>query len=340
MAETLTPAGLRQRALARASSARCAGAPRAATSGPGATRCSAEAGRQTAGAACAPSYVAGLPRDARRRLHGGRRVPLPRPRRGARRRRGRRRGRHRARAPARRLRRGGLDALPPGVGRRVPRARSRSSASAGVARRPRPPLRARLPARLARGDRALRGSRGRCRCTCTPTSSRARSRSASPSTASGRSSCSRETGCLGPRTTVVHATHADDARARPARRGRRARLRLPDDRGEPRRRLRARSSALCERGIALCIGSDSNVRIDPLEELRELEGIARRRAGSATSSRSTTLLCFGADEGAAALGLERVARRRGRPRAPVARGRRRATCRAALVFGCAADVFA
>ena len=38
----------------------------------------------------------------------------------------------------------------------------------------------------------------------------------------------------------------------------------------------------CERGIALCIGSDSNVRIDPLEELRELEGIARRQRAGAT----------------------------------------------------------
>jgi SHS2 domain-containing protein len=33
-----------------------------------------------------------------------------------------------------------------------------------------------------------------------------------------------------------------------------------------------------ERGIPICIGSDSNVRIDPLEELRELDGIGRRRS--------------------------------------------------------------
>src|SRR2546430_216542 len=33
---------------------------------------------------------------------------------------------------------------------------------------------------------------------------------------------------------------------------------------------------LLERGIGICIGSDSNARIDPLEELREVEGIARR----------------------------------------------------------------
>ena len=64
------------------------------------------------------------------------------------------------------------------------------------------------------------------------------------------------------------------------------------------------SSACCSRSIGICIGSDSNVRIDPLEELRQLEGIARRQTGGATSSRPSTLLCFGADEGAGALGLE------------------------------------
>jgi formimidoylglutamate deiminase len=62
---------------------------------------------------------------------------------------------------------------------------------------------------------------------------------------------------------------------------------------------------LCERGIGICIGSDSNVRIDPLEELRELEGIARRRAGKRNVVSVSTLLSFGADEGGAALSLER-----------------------------------
>ena len=62
---------------------------------------------------------------------------------------------------------------------------------------------------------------------------------------------------------------------------------------------------ICERGIGICIGSDSNVRIDPLEELRELEGIARRRTGKRGVLSVSTLLCCGADEGAGALGLER-----------------------------------
>ena len=39
---------------------------------------------------------------------------------------------------------------------------------------------------------------------------------------------------------------------------------------------------LLARGIPLCIGSDSNARIDPLEELREIEGIARRQQLAAT----------------------------------------------------------
>ncbi len=53
--------------------------------------------------------------------------------------------------------------------------------------------------------------RAATRCTSTPTSSRARSRSASPSTAAGRSSCWPAPTSLGPRTTIVHGTHCDDA---------------------------------------------------------------------------------------------------------------------------------
>ncbi|HEY2935783.1 MAG TPA: formimidoylglutamate deiminase [Gaiellaceae bacterium] len=110
-------------------------------------------------------------------------------------------------------------------------------------------------------------------------------------------------GCLGPHTTVVHATHADggeldllaQAGARvcacPTTEANLGDGFLPVER-------------LLTRGIGLCIGSDSNVRIDPLEELRELEGIARRQAGRRNVIPVETLLCYGADEGAAALGLE------------------------------------
>jgi len=111
------------------------------------------------------------------------------------------------------------------------------------------------------------------------------------------------TGCLSERTTVVHATHANgDELDLLARAGARicacptteANLGdgfLPVER-------------VCTRGIGICIGSDSNVRIDPLEELRELEGIGRRQSGRRNVLSTGTLLCYGADEGAGALGLE------------------------------------
>jgi len=145
-----------------------------------------------------------------------------------------------------------------------------------------------------------------------------------------------ETGCLGPSTTVVHATHADaheldllaDAGARvclcPT-----TEANLGDG--------FAPVQELCERGVGSCIGSDSNVRIDPLEELRELEGIARRRAGRRNVVSVSSLLCFGADEGAAALGLEQW------PDVEVDLEHRSLAgvedVHAGLVFGSSADVF-
>ena len=61
---------------------------------------------------------------------------------------------------------------------------------------------------------------------------------------------------------------------------------------------------LLHRGIGLCIGSDSNVRVDPFEELRELDGIARRQSGRRNVFTVDDLLSIGSDEGAASLGLE------------------------------------
>jgi formimidoylglutamate deiminase len=111
------------------------------------------------------------------------------------------------------------------------------------------------------------------------------------------------TGCLSERTTVVHATHANGAEldllaqagaricACPTTEANLGDGFLPVER-------------VCTRSIGICIGSDSNVRIDPLEELRELEGIARRQSGRRSVISTEALLCFGADEGAGALGLE------------------------------------
>ena len=112
-----------------------------------------------------------------------------------------------------------------------------------------------------------------------------------------------DTGCLTERTTVVHATHADGGEldllaesgatlcACPTTEADLADGFLPAARVE-------------HRGIPVCVGSDSNVRIDPFEELRELEGIARRQTGRRGVFGTERLLCFGADEGARALGLE------------------------------------
>ena len=112
------------------------------------------------------------------------------------------------------------------------------------------------------------------------------------------------TGCLTERTTVIHATHANGdeldllahAGARvcacPTTEANLGDGFLPVER-------------VCTRAIGVCIGSDSNVRIDPLEELRELEGIARRQSGRRNVLSTDTLLCYGADEGAGSLGLEK-----------------------------------
>ena len=146
-------------------------------------------------------------------------------------------------------------------------------------------------------------------------------------------------GCLGPRTTVVHATHADDRE-----------LDLLADAGArvcacPTTEANLGDGFLpveriVERGIPVCIGSDSNVRIDPLEELRELEGIARRRTLRRNVVPPETLLRFGSAEGAAALGLTAWAGIEVDLGHPSLRGVEAAEIEAALVFGCGADVVA
>jgi formimidoylglutamate deiminase len=147
------------------------------------------------------------------------------------------------------------------------------------------------------------------------------------------------TGCLGPWTTIVHGTHADereldflaDAGARicvcpltEANLG---------DGFLPVARVRAK-------GIPLCIGSDSNVRLDPLEELRELEGIARRQELRRNVIPVPELFEIGSTQGARALGVEDW------PEIDVdlnhesLAGVTEDEVDAALVFGCGADVIA
>ncbi|CAA9461513.1 MAG: Formiminoglutamic iminohydrolase [uncultured Rubrobacteraceae bacterium] len=87
-----------------------------------------------------------------------------------------------------------------------------------------------------------------------------------------------QTRSLGPHTTVVHATHADGQEldllaehgtsvcACPTTEGNLGDGFLP-------------AAEILGRGIRLSVGSDSHVRIDPFEELREIETNARRLSG-------------------------------------------------------------
>jgi formimidoylglutamate deiminase len=110
-------------------------------------------------------------------------------------------------------------------------------------------------------------------------------------------------GCLGPHTTVVHATHADGHELDLLRRAG-ARISVCSTTEANLGDGFLPVARVLHRGIGLCIGSDSNVRIDPLEELRELEGIARRQTGKRGVIPVASLLRAGRDEGAAALGLD------------------------------------
>jgi formimidoylglutamate deiminase len=148
-----------------------------------------------------------------------------------------------------------------------------------------------------------------------------------------------ETGCLGPHATVVHATHSDGHELDlVAQAGARVCV-CPTTEANLGDGF-APVIELCERGIGVCIGSDSNVRIDPLEELRELEGIARRVSGRRGVIPVSTLLCFGSDEGAAALGLDRWPDAQVDLAHPSLGGVEPQDVHAALVFGASADVFA
>ena len=95
---------------------------------------------------------------------------------------------------------------------------------------------------------------------------------------------------------------------------------------------------ICQRGIGVCIGSDSNIRIDPLEELRELEGIARRLALKRNVISVDRLLAFGSDEGAASLGLEEWPDVTVDTAHASLRGIEEPDLLPALVFGCGAEV--
>ena len=144
-------------------------------------------------------------------------------------------------------------------------------------------------------------------------------------------------GCLGSHATIVHATHADghelDLLAQAGTRI----CACPTteaylgDGFLPVARVR-------HRGIAMCIGSDSNVRIDPLEELREIEWIARRQTGTRGVVHVDSLLEFGSAEGAAAIGLASWPDAVVDVDHPQLRGVDESSLYEALVLGCTGDV--
>ena len=145
-------------------------------------------------------------------------------------------------------------------------------------------------------------------------------------------------GCLGERTTVVHATHANGAELDLLRDTGSTVCACPTteaDLGDgflPAVRIRHRE-------IALCVGSDSNVRIDPLEELRELEGIARRQDGRRGIFSTDELWQIGGANGARSLGLSEWDDVKVDLEHPSLAGVAREHVRAALVAGCGSDVF-
>ncbi|HEX6491408.1 MAG TPA: amidohydrolase family protein [Gaiellaceae bacterium] len=144
-------------------------------------------------------------------------------------------------------------------------------------------------------------------------------------------------GCLGPRTTVVHATQADANELDLLVQAGAMVCLCPTTEASLGDGF-APVEELCERGLGICIGSDSNVRIDPLEELRELEGIARRRTGRRNLVSPESLLRFGSDEGAASLQLDSWAELEVDLGHRSLRGVANGDVPAALVASCSADV--
>ena len=270
-------------------------------------------------------YVAGLPRAARGGLHRGRRVPLPRLRRSA-----------APRSDA--AEEAGIEhrrscSPPTGAAGSTASVRSRSPSTsaqvedlrgAGSPRRRRPPLRARVPRGLARGDRRATQPRERLPLHVHADEQPREIEECLAEHGIRPIELLDRTGCLSARTTVVHATHADGAE-----------LDLLARAGA---RICACPTTEADLGDGflpverVCAARHRHLHRLGLERPhRSARGAARARGNraapdraGATSSPRETLLCFGADEGAGSLGLEEwddvrvdlshpsLARRRGR----------------------------
>ncbi|MFL5625713.1 MAG: formimidoylglutamate deiminase [Ktedonobacteraceae bacterium] len=115
---------------------------------------------------------------------------------------------------------------------------------------------------------------------------------------------------LGSHTTIVHATHANDAEIALLAQHDCTVCVCPTTEGDLGDGI-APYAALLEAKIPLTIGSDSNTRLDPIEELRWAEYSARMRyqrrrvlVADAMASPGPLLLDYGTRLGAAALGLQ------------------------------------
>ena len=132
------------------------------------------------------------------------------------------------------------------------------------------------------------------------------------------------TGFLGPRTSVIHAIHVEDRD-----------LAMLADTGSIVVSCPTTEGSLgdghfpalrhLDAGVRIAIGSDSNVRVDPFEEVRELETLARRerRTRHALLARHGDLWAEIAAAGAASLGIDGRGDDRRRPRPPRPARRRR-----------------
>jgi formimidoylglutamate deiminase len=145
-----------------------------------------------------------------------------------------------------------------------------------------------------------------------------------------------ETGCLTDRTTVVHATHADGAELDLLAQAGATVCVCPTTEADLGDGF-VQAIRMRHRSIPFCIGSDSNVRIDPLEELRELEGISRRQSGTRGVFTTDELFAIGTERGAQALGLDSWAETQVDLSHPSLTGVAPADLRPALIAGCSGE---
>jgi formimidoylglutamate deiminase len=117
-------------------------------------------------------------------------------------------------------------------------------------------------------------------------------------------------GALGPQTTIVHATHASQEEIALLAQRRAGVCVCPTTEGDLGDGI-APYAELVAAHIPLSIGSDSNTRLDPLEELRWAEYSARMRyqrrrvlVPNEMAAPGPLLLTYGTRAGAAALGLQ------------------------------------